>query len=119
MGSYLYAIGIVAIVAAAFYKLIVYPVFLSPLSRVPPAHWSCTFCSAWIVWVRWTKQENNRVYDAHMQHGAAVRLSPNLLSINSFDDGVKAIYQGGFPKPDLYFNGFAVYGRQSVHHQGQ
>lgn len=60
--------------------------------------------------MKWTKQENKRIYELHMAKGPAIRLAPNLVSVNCYEDGLKRIYHGGFPKPEFYFNGFAVYG---------
>ena len=100
---------LVGILGVFLHKFLIYPVLLSPLSKVPAAHWSCRFCPIWIYWLRWTNQENRTVYERHMKLGPSLLLGPNLLSLNTFDDGVKPIYQGGFPKPDFYFNGFAIY----------
>lgn len=44
-----------------------------------------------------------------MEMGPAIRLAPKDVSLNCFEDGLKEIYQGGFPKPRFYFNGFAIY----------
>jgi hypothetical protein len=60
--------------------------------------------------MRWSEQENRTVYDQHMKKGPAVRLAPNLVSLNCFHDGLKPVYQGGFPKVPWYFHGFAIYG---------
>ncbi|KAJ5836295.1 hypothetical protein N7447_002321 [Penicillium robsamsonii] len=109
--SFLPLLGIIGVI---FYKYLIYPVHLSPLSKVPAAHWSCRFCSIWIYWLKWTNQENRTVYDKHMKLGPSILLGPNLLSINTFDDGVKKIYQGGFPKPAFYFNGFAIYNTENI-----
>lgn len=110
MELHLYYAVIVLAAVAAFYKFVVYPTFLSPLSKVPNAHWSSGFCPIWIHCVKRTKQENREVYRLHMEKEPAVRVAPNLVSVNCFEDGLKRIYHGGFPKPDMYFNGFAVYG---------
>lgn len=104
-----YAIILLGAVAAIF-KLIVYPAFFSPLAKIPNAHWSCSFSPIWIFWMKWTKQENSRIYKLHLEKGHAVRLGPGLVSVNCYEDGLKKIYHGGFPKPEFYFNGFAVYG---------
>ncbi|KAL2820122.1 cytochrome P450 [Aspergillus granulosus] len=110
MEFHLYIILAVIGAIAAAHKFILYPAFFSPLAKIPNAHWSCSFSSLWILWMKWTEQENSEVYRHHMEKGPAVRLGPSLVSLNCFEDGVKKIYQGGFPKPNFYFNGFAVYG---------
>ncbi|KIV95020.1 hypothetical protein PV10_02727 [Exophiala mesophila] len=100
-----------ALILAVLYEYLIYPAFLSPLAKIPNAHWSSGFSPAWLLWMKWTQQENRQVYRLHMSKGAAIRLAPNLISVNGFEDGIKTIYQGGFPKPpSFYFNGFAVYG---------
>ncbi|KAJ5951947.1 cytochrome P450 [Penicillium vulpinum] len=104
-----YVIALIAI-ASGIFKFLLYPAFFSPLAKIPNAHWSCSFSPFWIFWMKWTKQENRQIYNLHMEKGPAVRLGPSLVSVNCYEDGLKRIYLGGFPKPDLYFNGFAVYG---------
>ncbi|KAF9891228.1 hypothetical protein FE257_004792 [Aspergillus nanangensis] len=95
--------------ALFLYHFFIYPAFLCPLAKIPTAHWSCRFSSIWIYYLKWTNQENGTVYEKHMTLGPAVRLAPNLVSINCFEEGLKKIYQGGFPKPEFYWHGFAIY----------
>jgi hypothetical protein len=101
---------IAPIVAWAVFKLFLYPAIFSSLARIPNAHWTCGFSSAWFFWVKWTGKENTLVYRAHLTKGPVIRLTPNRVSVNCIEDGLKTIYQGGFPKPKFYFHGFAVYG---------
>ncbi|KAB8278900.1 cytochrome P450 [Aspergillus minisclerotigenes] len=108
-----YAIALIGTISLIF-KFLLYPAFFSPLAKVPNAHWSCSFSPIWIFWMRWTKQENRRIYELHLAKGPAIRLAPSLVSVNSYEDGLKKIYHGGFPKPDFYFNGFAVYGTDNL-----
>ena len=114
MASHVLLIVFAAAVAAACYRYIFFPSFFSPLAKIPKAHWSCSISPIWLFWMKWTQQENIEVYKAHMAKGAAIRLAPNLISVNCFEEGLKSIYQGGFPKPDLYWNGFAVYGKPNL-----
>ncbi|KIY02256.1 uncharacterized protein Z520_02394 [Fonsecaea multimorphosa CBS 102226] len=99
---------------AILYRFILYPAFWSPLAAVPPAHWSCRFSSLWLLWVRWSQKENRTVYEQHMRKGPAVRLAPKLVSLNCFEDGLRAVYQGGFPKVPFYFHGFANYETENI-----
>lgn len=92
-----------------FYQHFIVPAFISPLSKVPAAHWSCHFSPLWLYWVRYTHKENRLVYRCHMEKGKALRLSPTVLSLNCFEGGLKQIYLGGFPKTDFYTKGFANY----------
>lgn len=100
----------VLVLAIGFYKFIIYHALLSPLAKIPAAHWSCHFSSTWLLWMKWSGRENREVYKRHMEKGSAVRLGPNIISLNCFDDGLKTVYQGAFPKPSFYWNGFSVYG---------
>ncbi|KAI0021809.1 cytochrome P450 3A12 [Xylariomycetidae sp. FL0641] len=94
---------------ALVYRYLVYPAVLSPLARVPAAHWSCAVSPAWILWSRLTSAENGTLYAAHRRHGPVVRIAPSELSINNME-GVKTIYQGGFDKHPWYsvFDNFRV-----------
>ncbi|KAL3480898.1 cytochrome P450 [Aspergillus californicus] len=102
------------LLTTALYRFLIYPALISPLAKIPTAHWSCRFCSLWINWMRWTSQENRTVYQRHMQLGPAVRLSPTLISLNCFEEGLKKVYQGGFPKPVFYWRGFAIYNTENI-----
>jgi hypothetical protein len=86
----------------AIYKLLIYPALISPLSRVPNAHWSASFSSAWILWVRFTNRENRERHGAHLGNGPVVRLGPNEISVNCVDGGIRSVYGGGFEKGDWY-----------------
>ncbi|KAJ5125744.1 cytochrome P450 [Penicillium atrosanguineum] len=113
MEPHLYYAIILLGTAAAVFKFFLYPAFFSPLAKIPNAHWSCSFSPFWIFWMKWTKQENSRIYKLHLEKGSTIRLSPSLVSVNSYE-GLKKIYHGGFPKPEFYFNGFAVYGTDNL-----
>ncbi|KAI5923408.1 cytochrome P450 3A12 [Camillea tinctor] len=91
------------------YWYILHPAFVSPLRKIPAAHWSCSVSPAWILWARFRSRENRTLYTAHKQHGPIVRIGPNELSINSIE-GVKTVYQGGFDKHEWYsvFDNYGV-----------
>lgn len=86
----------------AIYKLLVYPALISPLSKVPNAHWSAPFSATWILWIRFTNYENREVQHAHLEKGPVVRLGPNEISVNCVDGGIRTVYGGGFEKRDWY-----------------
>ncbi|KAI0834378.1 hypothetical protein F5Y06DRAFT_158346 [Hypoxylon sp. FL0890] len=83
--------------------------FLSPLSKIPNAHWSSGFSSAWILWHRWNGRELQRAVEAHRKRGPILRLGPNDLSVSCYEEGIRKIYGGGFDKP-VYFDFFSYYG---------
>jgi hypothetical protein len=90
------------LIVFAIYKLMIYPAFISPLSRIPNAHWSSPFFSTWILLVRYQNRENKELHAAHLEHGPVVRLGPNEICINNVDGGIRTIYGGGFEKGDWY-----------------
>lgn len=83
------------------YHFYVYPALISPLSKIPNAHWSVPITPLWILHKRFKKRENGALEDAHKRLGPFVRTAPNELSVDSLD-GVRTIYQGGFEKADWY-----------------
>lgn len=104
-------------VAAAFiglvllsYQYLIYPAFLSPLAKIPNAHWTCSFSSLWILYQRFRCRNNQITFAAHKAHGPIVRLGPRELSVNCVDGGIRTIYAGGFEKHEWYPNQFPSYG---------
>ncbi|OCL15263.1 cytochrome P450 [Glonium stellatum] len=83
------------------YHYIVVPVFLSPLSKIPNAHFTSSWLPAWIWWKRRTGFEVRSIYAAHQKHGPIVRLAPNELSVCSIE-GLRQIYTAGFEKTPWY-----------------
>jgi len=94
-------LAFVVLSGLALYKLIIYPTFLSPLSKVPNAHWSAPISPLWILWTRFYCHENEYVHAAHLKHGSVIRLAPNELSINDIS-GLRTVYAGGFEKGQWY-----------------
>lgn len=94
----------------AFYRFIICPAYLSPLSKIPRAHWSAPFSSLWILYHRSREEETPTVHAAHQRLGPIILLAPNDISINSVDGGIRTVYAGGHPKGDWYLNVFSNYG---------
>ncbi|KAI1343075.1 cytochrome P450 [Xylariaceae sp. FL0016] len=107
--SEIYLPGGLLLLSVLLYQYVIFPAVISPLSRVPQAHWSCSISPLWILWARFKSRENRTLYTAHDRCGPIVRVAPNELSVNSID-AVKAIYQGGFDKHQWYsvFNNYGV-----------
>ncbi len=103
-------LALVLISCLTVYKYIVHPLWLSPLSRIPPAHWSSPISSLWILKHRRVERETPTVHAAHLRLGSIIRLAPNELSVNSIDGGLRTIYAGGYEKGDWYYNAFNNYG---------
>lgn len=102
---------VVALLAVLLcYKVIIYPTFISPLSKIPNAHWSAPISPAWMLWRRFTSRNNRTIQSLHERLGPIVRLGPSEISINCVDGGIKSIYTGGFEKHDWYPRVFASFG---------
>ena len=93
---------------AAIYNLILYPAFISPLSKLPAPHWSCHYSGLWLLWVKFQERENREMLDGHRKLGPTIRISPNMVHFNSMD-GIKAIYLGNFPRAHWYWGAFRNY----------
>ena len=96
--------------AALVYKYILHPLFLSPLSKVPSAHFSSSFSPVWILYKRYIGAENRAIHAAHQNYGPIIKLAPDQISINCVDGGIKTVYSGGFEKSNWYHNMFDNYG---------
>lgn len=92
------------------YKYLIYPVFLSPLSKIPNAHFTSSFSPLWMLFKRHNEQENRAIHAAHVKHGNIVRLGPSEVSIACVDEGIRTVYSGGFEKWRWYPDQFANYG---------
>lgn len=103
-------ISVAGLLVALFYKFILYPGFFSPFAKVPRAHFSVAFTSAWIG----GKRPNGAVavqmlLEAHKKLGPIVRLSPDEISVASLE-GLRKVYTGGFEKAQEYEDEFMNYG---------
>lgn len=87
--------------ASFIYICIIYPLYISPLSKLPVPHWSCRFFSFWILHARKNGAENASLQDAHRRLGNIVRVSPNTVSVDGVE-ALRTIYQGGFAKAPWY-----------------
>lgn len=95
------------------YRYIIYPAFISPLARIPNAHWSASVSPLWILLTRYHWRENREVHAAHLKHGPVVRLGPTEISVNDVG-GLRTIYAGGFEKGQWY-SIFDNYGYVCLH----
>jgi hypothetical protein len=103
--------AVAAVFVVLAYRFIVHPALVSPLARIPSAHWSAPFSSIWILWVRFVHRENRTLHSAHRRLGPVIRVGPNELSISDVDS-VRTVYQGGFEKP-VWYSVFDNYGYES------
>jgi hypothetical protein len=90
------------------YKFFILPV-LSPLSKIPNAHFTTPFSNAWILWQRYCSTETRAIHDSHRRLGPIVRLGPTEVSVNSLE-GIRAIYGDNLDKHEWYCGAFENYG---------
>lgn len=107
---HLYPILFLLTLSLLLYKTLIYPIYLSPLSRLPRPHPLCRISPAWILWNRYKSRANRTIHDAHQQLGPIVQLGPNEVSINSMHGGVQVVYAGNFEKHQWYPNVFNNFG---------
>ncbi|KAL4798055.1 cytochrome P450 [Aspergillus venezuelensis] len=96
------------------YEYAIYPSVVSPLSKLPNAHWSASLSPAWILWKRFRCQNNRTIHAIHQRLGPIVRLGPSEISINCVEGGIKSVYTGGFDKHDWYPRVFGSFGTVSM-----
>ncbi|KAL8898670.1 MAG: hypothetical protein Q9207_006587 [Kuettlingeria erythrocarpa] len=96
--------------AFLIYRFIIYPVYISPLSKIPAAHFTASWSPLWMLWVRYSRVEVQTIHEAHVKYGPVVRLAPDEISINCVDSGLRTVYAGGFEKPYFYdqFDNYGV-----------
>lgn len=94
-------IGAISVILLTLYRFLIFPVFISPLSKVPAAHWSATFSPIWILWTRFQMKENKTLHAAHERLGSVIRVGPSELSVNDLN-GLRTVYAGGFEKGQWY-----------------
>lgn len=84
-----------------FSYYVIYPAFISPLSRIPSGHPIALFLPIWIWWKRRKGYESRSIFAAHQRHGPVVLLAPNEISVASLD-GLHKIYIGGFERTEWF-----------------
>ncbi|PGH19851.1 hypothetical protein AJ80_03768 [Polytolypa hystricis UAMH7299] len=106
--------AIFSVLLLCIFKFVIYPAFISPLSKIPNAHLTAPVFPCWILWNRFRMRGNKTIHEAHEKHGPIVRLSPSEISINCVDGGIRTVYAGGFEKHDWYPRVFGAYGTISM-----
>lgn len=105
----MFTILVLAAIVFLIYKLLIYPAYVSPLSKIPSAHFTASWAPLWILWARYTRVEVQTIHKAHQKYGPIVRLGPNEVSVNCVDGGLRIVYAGGFEKP-YFYDQFENYG---------
>ena len=101
-------VALLIVLLGVIYRTLIYPVFVSPLSRFPTVHWSCHISPFWNWHAKYHGWENRKILAAHQEKGHIVRIAPNVLHLNC-GDGLKSIYMGDFPRTKFYWAAFRNY----------
>lgn len=100
--SSLTSIGIYTLLLYLVYKFILTPAVVSPLSKIPNAHFTAPVLPIWVWWKRRQSVMNKTTLALHRKLGPIVRLGPNELSVNSAE-GLRTIYTNtSFDKTTWY-----------------
>lgn len=97
---FIFALSLLFILAT--YRYLIHPIFISPLRKIPPAHWSAPISRFWILYTRRRRNENTTIHALHQRLGPLVRLGPSEVSVNCVDGGIRTVYGGGYEKGDWY-----------------
>lgn len=111
LGSALPFVAILFLLGVFLFQTL-YRTFTGGLSKVPSAHWTCSFSPVWILWQRYHGKELKSVLAAHERLGKIVRVAPQEISISDYETGVRQVYNAGFEKPG-YFDFFQYYGQRN------
>ena len=106
-------IGVCVLLLVLFYKYIITPIVVSPLSKIPNAHFTSPILPLWMSWKRRAGTENRTIFSLHQRLGPVVRLGPDEISVNS-PGGLRTIYLGGFEKDKWYRKAFLNYGTPNL-----
>lgn len=102
MASPIFVVAVFLLSLLAAYRYLVHPIFISPLHKIPPAHWSAPISRFWILYTRRRRNENATIYALHQRLGPLVRLGPSEISVNCVDGGIRTVYGGSYEKGDWY-----------------
>jgi cytochrome P450 len=101
MSSFIALSAIALGILFPLFRYLVQPFFLSPLSKIPNAHFTSPISSRWIQAIRQAGNEVLTIHALHRRHGPVVRLAPDELSVNSLH-GLRVVYTGAFEKHPVY-----------------
>lgn len=106
-------IGTCLLLLLLLYRYVLYPTFISPLSKIPNAHFSSPILPLWIQSKRQNGAAVRTLLALHEKHGPVVRLGPNEISVNSAD-ALRTVYIGGFEKHRWYIDVFVNFGTPNM-----
>ncbi|KAF2001786.1 cytochrome P450 [Amniculicola lignicola CBS 123094] len=97
-------------------RFIIYPIFFSPLKRIPYAHPLAIFTPLWMDWRRFVGREVQTTNEAFKKYGPYVRLGPNEVAVNTIPGGITTVHGHGFENFDKtsWYDFFINYGTRNT-----
>ncbi|EFE45031.1 hypothetical protein TRV_00165 [Trichophyton verrucosum HKI 0517] len=97
-------LAIISVILLLIFRCIIYPVFLSPLSKVPAAHPLAPITGVWIKWHRWHGTSYKTIQTAFERCGPYIRLGPAEIATNCKEgfDSAYGIGKRNFDKASVY-----------------
>ncbi|KAL8824836.1 MAG: hypothetical protein Q9191_004791 [Dirinaria sp. TL-2023a] len=96
------------------YRYVLSPAVLSPLAKIPNAHFSAPIIPFWYWSIKRHGRAGTRaIYAVHQSKGPVVRLAPDHISACT-PGALRTIYIGGYEKPTWYQDAFVNYGKTNL-----
>jgi cytochrome P450 len=102
-----------AIITILAHHLLLRPLFLEPLARIPgPKLYALT---KWrLAWDDWTGRRTRAIHELHLKYGPVVRIGPNEVHFNSLS-ALRSIYGAGSGfERSRFYSMFDVYGKKNL-----
>jgi cytochrome P450 len=93
------ALLVALVLAFLFWRYLLYPAFISPLSKIPTAHPIVSILPIWLWWKERKGCQARSIFEAHQRHGPVVRVGPNEVHLASLD-GLRVAFNSGFDRSD-------------------
>jgi hypothetical protein len=97
-----FALLVAVMLAFLFYRYLIYPAFISPLSKIPVSHPIASVLPIWMWWKERTGCQARSIFDAHQRNGPVVRVGPNEVHLASLDGLRVAFNSGKFERSDWF-----------------
>ncbi|KAF2170398.1 hypothetical protein M409DRAFT_19220 [Zasmidium cellare ATCC 36951] len=91
MNLLLSLIGLGALAVFLTYRYLIYPIFFSPLSKIPTPNPLCYITDHFSRYLSWREQEFDWLLKYHRQYGPLIRIGPTSVSVNSVE-GLRQVY---------------------------
>ena len=95
----LYVMVLVTTITILFYRYIVFPIYFSPLARIPCVHPLAAVTPLWMDWKRYTNEDVETICAGFKKYGPFIRLGPSEIAVNTASD-IATVYGFGLENFD-------------------